>query len=233
MDAGLDYISFSFDGYEKASYEAARAGGKYEKTLGNILQFLRLKQERGARKPYAVLQVMELDDDPKPLRRRKRREFLAQFRGLPLNRVTIRTPHNWGGNIAFPGAEWHAGKRYAPCPFPWYSMTVLWSGKVCPCPQDFMGALEMGDLNQSSLEEVWNGPGLRTLRQRLRRRDIPAHWPCASCDRLYRKRILGIPTDYLAPFLRDNLGLASLQLSALGSRLSARGRAKAGTDVLS
>jgi MoaA/NifB/PqqE/SkfB family radical SAM enzyme len=210
MEAGLDFLSCSFDGYDKVSYEAARTGGKYERTLGNILRFLELKKALGRRNPFVQLWVMELDDDPAALRRRKRREFLRHFDGLPINKVTIHPIHNWGGNITVPGADMVGGKRYAPCTFPWYSLTVLWSGKVTPCPQDFMGVIDLGDLTQESVAEVWNGEKMRALRGMLKDRTFPREWPCATCDRLYRKRVAGVPTDHLALFLRDNLLLRPL-----------------------
>jgi radical SAM protein with 4Fe4S-binding SPASM domain len=226
MEAGLDFLSCSFDGYDKASYEAARTGGKYERTLGNILRFLEMKKTLGRRNPFVQLWVMELDEDAPAVRRRKRREFLRHFDGLPINKVTIHPIHNWGGNIIVPGADVFDGKRYAPCTFPWYSLTVLWSGKVCPCPQDFMGVIDVGDLSRQSMEEVWNGEKMRALRQMLKTRTFPQEWPCGTCDRLYRKRIAGIPTDHLGLFLRDNLLLRPLMAAGtLRARLGRRGTA--------
>src|SRR5439155_9533664 len=136
--------------------------------------------EMGTRHPFVQMWIMELDTDPLPLRKRKRREFIHQFDGLPLNKIAIHEMHNWGGNIVVPGAEWFEGKRYAPCPFPWYSLTVLWNGRVCPCPQDFMGVIDVGDLKYQSVEDVWNGPKLRTLRRMLKQRSFPKEWPCAT-----------------------------------------------------
>ncbi|MDD5435157.1 MAG: radical SAM protein, partial [Nitrospira sp.] len=43
LDAGLDFIIFSFDGYEKAVYERIRVNANFEKTLGNIKAFLEEK----------------------------------------------------------------------------------------------------------------------------------------------------------------------------------------------
>jgi MoaA/NifB/PqqE/SkfB family radical SAM enzyme len=40
IESGLDILSFSFDGYDPATYEANRPGAVYEKVLANILGFL-------------------------------------------------------------------------------------------------------------------------------------------------------------------------------------------------
>src|SRR3989304_3706257 len=59
LDAGLDFIIFSFDGYEKEIYEQIRVNANFEKTLRNIREFLEEKKRRGGRLPYVVFQVIE------------------------------------------------------------------------------------------------------------------------------------------------------------------------------
>ena len=51
LDSSLDLISFSFDGFEKATYERYRQPAGFDPVLDNILEFLRLKERRGQRKP--------------------------------------------------------------------------------------------------------------------------------------------------------------------------------------
>ncbi|GAI28295.1 unnamed protein product, partial [marine sediment metagenome] len=59
--SGLDLISFSFDGYTEKTYEKNRIGASYEKSLNNIIDFLRIKKELKSKKPllnfYLDLQV--------------------------------------------------------------------------------------------------------------------------------------------------------------------------------
>lgn len=43
----LDLISFSFDGFDAATYERRRPPARFQTTLENILRFLRLKAEGG------------------------------------------------------------------------------------------------------------------------------------------------------------------------------------------
>jgi hypothetical protein len=76
-----------------------------------------------------------------------------------------------------------------------------------------MGVIDVGDLKTQSLEEVWNGPRMRELRRVLKERRLRSDWPCATCDRLYRKRFAGVPTDHLGLFLRDNFLLRPLMLA--------------------
>lgn len=209
IEAGLDFLSCSFDGYEKGMYEKNRVGARFEWALDHLTAFLRLKRELGARRPYTVLQVMEIGGPPPDELRRMRHAFLARFEGLPLERVILRTPHNWAGDVFVPELSRDAlladGRRFTPCTFLWYSASVYWDGTVVACPQDFFGKLQMGDLRERPLAEVWNDSRLVELRRRMATGDIPKELPCYSCDRIWRHQVLSVPTDYLRAFLSDQI----------------------------
>jgi len=209
IEAGLDYMSCSFDGYEKGMYEKNRVGAQFEWALDHLTRFLELKRTLRARRPLVVLQVMEIGAPPKDELRRLRREFLDRFRGLPLDRVVLRDPHNWAGDVFAPELSRDAlladGRRFTPCTFLWYSSTIYWDGTVTACPQDFFGKLGMGDLRDKPLREIWNDDRLVQLRQRMATGDIPKELPCYSCDRIWRHQVMGVPTDYLRAFLSDHV----------------------------
>lgn len=201
LHSGLDLISFSFDGFEKETYERLRVNANYEKTLNNIFIFLRLKQKLGLKKPYTIFQTIDSGDDvPSSVQR----DFIRQFDRLPLDKLYIKLPHNWGGNIP-EDSEAASRKDYSPCTFCWYSLTILWDGTVLPCPQDYFAAIPLGSLQQSSLMAVWNGGAMVSLRRSFVTRDYSHISPCKNCDRLWRKTFLGIPTINLKTFLKENL----------------------------
>ncbi len=200
LDSGLDFLSFSFDGYSKEEYESIRIKANYEDTLKNIKNFLTLKKERGASKPYVSFTVIEFKEhSPK-----ERREFLKQFDGLPLNDVRIRKPHNWGGSYEDPGVN-KDKSVFLPCTFPWYSLTIFWDGTVLPCPQDFFGKLKLGNVKDAPIFEIWNSDKMIELRTNMTKDSAPLLTPCNECDRIYRKGFLGIPLEGIKPFLKDNL----------------------------
>jgi MoaA/NifB/PqqE/SkfB family radical SAM enzyme len=210
IDAGLDYLSCSFDGYEKDMYEKNRVGAKFEWALDHLKDFLRLKQTLRARRPLTVLQVIEVGAPAdKAELRRMRREFLGHFKGLALDRIVLRELHNWGGDVVMPDLSRDAlladGRRFTPCTFLWYSSTVYWDGTVTACPQDFFGKLGLGDLKSRPLAEIWNDGRLVDLRRRMAAGDVPKDLPCYTCDRIWRHQVMGVPTDYLRAFLSDQV----------------------------
>ncbi|MGK7344949.1 MAG: radical SAM/SPASM domain-containing protein [Candidatus Nitrospinota bacterium M3_3B_026] len=205
IGAGLSYISFSVDGYTKEVYEKTRVGGDFGETMENITRFLKIKKDLG-RGPYSIVQVMEIGEEKEGLARR-RAAFREMFNGLPLDRLIVRTPHNWAGDFKKfgRGVVDDSDAPFTPCTFLWYSMTIFFDGTVAPCPQDFFGKINMGDVSRSTVAEVWNGEAMRRLRRRMRERDVAGLEPCEECDMLCRRTFMGVPSNYLSTFIRDNV----------------------------
>lgn len=210
LTSGLDLISFSFDGYEKEEYEKIRVRSDFDKTLNNILNFLRLKKKLnqttpdGVSKPYTIFEVINFSGEPRNSERQ--RKFRAQFEELPLDQLIIKEPHNWAGSYEVKGhTPSYYANYYSPCTFPWYALVIFWNGKVAPCPQDFYCDLDMGDVNKSTIKEIWNGPRLVELRRRMKEGQCHDLSPCSSCDMIRRKTFLGIPTLNMKTFLKESI----------------------------
>lgn len=206
--AGLDMISFSFDGYTREEYEKNREGADYERTLENIKGFLKIKKELRAKKPLAVIQVIEYGSSGETKGRLQQKyHFLKGFNDHPPDRIIIRKPHNWGGLLDSrkPGSHSLSGSNKHTCTFPWYSLTIFFDGMVHPCPQDFMGKMPVGDLKKNSINEIFNGPALKELRKMFKSKEIIKSLPCSSCDRIARDTFMGIPKEYLNTFIKDNI----------------------------
>lgn len=191
LASSLDLISFSFDGFEKATYEGYRRQAKFDIVLGNILEFLRMKQRNGQKAPYTVIETIEFPDAGSGYGPEKRRAFLRHFEGLPLDRLVVKKPHNWGGNVNFDGDPHRA--KFIPCTFLWHSLVVMWDGKVGPCPHDYMGEIVLGDASSQDLASIFNSSMLKDLRQDMVRGKLPDWLPCNQCDTIRRRGILGLP----------------------------------------
>ena len=208
IKSGLNLISFSFDGYSKETYEKNRINATYEDTIGNIITFLKIKKELKSRTPITIIQVMEFDENLSPEDFQKQKnEFIKKFNTLPLDKLVIRTPHNWGGLLEIEGIK--KVNRYKskliPCTFIWYSLTIFYNGKVYLCPQDFAGEILVGDVNKDSIKDVFNNEVITVIRERFKNKNISDLNPCNSCDRIWRETIAGIPKEYLKVFIKDNL----------------------------
>ena len=206
--AGLNFISFSVDGYTQETYEKNRINAKYDSTMENILDFLKIKKQLGIKTPFTVVQVMEFDENlSKEEFQSQKTKFIKRFDGLGLDKLAIRTPHNWGGLLEIAGLRKIDRKndKLIPCTFPWYSITVFYDGMAHLCPQDFGGEILLGDLNKESLKEIFNNDVIRAVRNRFKNRDVKDLSPCNNCDRIWRHTVAGIPKEYLKAFLKDSI----------------------------
>jgi radical SAM protein with 4Fe4S-binding SPASM domain len=191
LESGLDFISFSFDGLDKETYERYRVGAQYEITVKNIKDFLRLKKAHKKKKPFTVLELIDYEKHDSQYDLKKLSEFKRQFDELSLDKLVVKKPHNFGGNVELNSTG--GANAYSPCTYLWHSLVVLWNGDILPCTQDFNGELVLGNLKDKSLEEIFYGDKLTSLRQKALTGDLEKLHPCSHCDMIKRKRIIGVP----------------------------------------
>lgn len=184
LDSGLDSISFSFDGENAEEYEAIRVGADFDQTLGNVLQFLRMKKERSSRSPFVFFQVIKPYRLDSPFIPTISDEFKKRFDGLPIDSFRVLYPFAWPGqetqNFLRP-----PGRKPFPCSVLWQSLSMGWDGKVLGCCGDLNGMMTLGDMREESLKDIWNGEIMVWMRrQHLRHKhhEIPL---CKDCDAAY------------------------------------------------
>lgn len=201
IQSGLDRLSFSLDGFDKETYERIRKGGSFEKTIANILRFLETKKEVQVKKPEVVVEVIDFVHKENKNLASAKNEFFSVFKNQPLNGLVIKKLHNWAGEIKKIENE----SLYSICPFPWNGLVIYWNGKVLPCPQDFFGYYVLGNVEDSTLRDIWNNQKMTTLRERLAHRQIDDLETCSDCDRLKRKGFFGVPREYLWRFVTHRM----------------------------
>lgn len=203
LRSGLDFLSLSFDGHDKESYERQRVNAEYDTTLSNIKGFLTAKKELAASRPYTVVQAVEGEADIASGAEKARKALLAQFGGLPVDEIKVIPQHNYGGKV---GSTAKGGPvTYTPCTFPWYSIFVLWDGSIVPCCLDWGGDYALGNVASTSLSYAWQSDKLAKLREALAAGDVAQIPLCANCDRLWQRTYFGIPNrsaKALRSFLR-------------------------------
>ena len=64
----------------------------------------------------------------------------------------------------------------------WHFMVILSDGKCVPCCRDYLYELEMGNVSQQSLEEVWFGEKYKRFRQLHKKGEWSQISLCDDCD---------------------------------------------------
>jgi len=207
IEAGLDFISFSFDGLDPKTYETIRVGASFEKVLENITAFLKLKKKLRSPTPYTMIEILalpQMQDQADKLD-----EFRNRFRGLPVDKISIKPVHNWGGNIELETKQDGAGEpdqpEYCPCTNIWYAMVILWDGSVALCVQDWYNDNPLGNINDCSVIAMWNSEMIVSVRELLAAGEYKQCEICSHCDLLFRPAVNGIPRLNLVGFVSDML----------------------------
>jgi MoaA/NifB/PqqE/SkfB family radical SAM enzyme len=167
IEAGLDAINISVDASGREVFESTRVGLKYDKVIANIERLVRLRTEMGRRRPKLILSFVRQNNSL------DEQAFIEHWKRIA-DKIHITDLHNWAGTL-----HTQSDVNY-PCYRPWLTFTVLWDGRVSLCCADFDGRHILGDLNTSSIKEIWNAdPYVTTRRQHLESGgpDI-----CRSCD---------------------------------------------------
>jgi radical SAM protein with 4Fe4S-binding SPASM domain len=113
------------------------------------------------------------------------------------NKGTHATLNNHAGSGSPPN-ESAKGKR---CAKPFREISVRWDGSVAICCNDWRGYYKCGNINNTPIQEIWNGPEFGAARVSLYHgmRDFG---PCNGCD----------ARSYRVGLLPDKLGKESLPL---------------------
>ncbi len=193
IGSGIDLVSFSFDGIDKETYEGYRIGAQFEETLNNISDFLLLKKRLNKKQPFTVLELIDFSNIDGDYKLDRLSYFMDQFRGLPLNRVIVKKPHNFAGSVNISVDE--ADSHYSPCTFLWHSLIIFWNGDILPCTQDFYGELSLGNIKDMSLKEAFNSQAIVSLREKALSGDLMHVSPCADCNMIRRKMLFRVPVD--------------------------------------
>jgi radical SAM protein with 4Fe4S-binding SPASM domain len=200
VDARPDWVSISFDGFQKEIYEEVRKGANFEQTVSNILGFLRARQQAGTHKPYISIERIDFRRYREQAHPQQIERLASEFRVAGLDEIVVKQEFNW---TTLDSPERGPSSEYTVCTFPWYAMVICWDGTVTPCPQDYLAHMVLGNVKDKSIREIWNDEQYRELRWK-QVNAIETLPLCRKCDRLNRKQMAGLPFQYMIPFLMDH-----------------------------
>ncbi|HZB25431.1 MAG TPA: radical SAM/SPASM domain-containing protein [Vicinamibacterales bacterium] len=167
VEAGLDAINISVDASGREVFEATRLGLNYDKVIANIERLVRIRAELGKRRPKLILSFVRQNNSA------DEQAFIEHWRAIA-DKIHVTDLHNWAGTL-----NRDSDVNY-PCYRPWLTFTVLWDGRVSLCCADFDGRTILGNLNTSTIREVWNAEPY----VQARRAHLESGGPdiCRSCD---------------------------------------------------
>jgi len=169
IDAGLDRLSISFEGYTKDVYEKNRRGADFKKVIKNIALIQGLKKKLNVSHPKIRIQTVLLPDLV---------PYLKNYKAFWKDKVD---------EIAYLDYKEMKTKKTGIvnswiCPQIWQRMAVWWDGTILPCNHDDDALLSLGNAKKVSLKDAWNSMKMKSIRKM--HKEAKAHL-INACDGCY------------------------------------------------
>jgi radical SAM protein with 4Fe4S-binding SPASM domain len=189
IDLNLDRIVFSFDAVNKEIYESIRIRSKFESTIRNILNFVKLNHEQGHHTHVCASMVSQERN------RQHIEEYRLFFARIPVDKVFVNPLLNLAGTsgvseeIDMSELRQGARENWPICRVPWQDLTVNWDGEVSACPVDTEVVYSVGNVKDATLQEMWNNERMRQFRRAHLTKDyslVEENGPlCGNCNCLW------------------------------------------------
>lgn len=169
VNAGLDWISISFDGMEKI-YNKIRKPAIFEETIEKI-KYIRFYREKiNKKKPLIRIQSVHSAIQGKEL------EFLKLWECIA-DRVNFIADQK----RSIDQKDYRHDPYYI-CPSLWQRMCISWDGKVVQCYGDYMEGNILGNVKERSLKEIWHDKPFNELRKLMKKGKRLVTKPCKTCS---------------------------------------------------
>lgn len=173
--SGLTKLIISIDGIDQSTYSAYRVNGCFNTVLEGIRNISEaVKKYRSSLRIEMQLLVNKLNESQIPHMKKLAARMNCSLR---LKSMQISSPHNAGSwmpaEVRFRRYEMSDGEYHIKSSLPgrcarlWFNPVITWDGKVLPCCFDKNGDHVMGDLNNESFREIWNGSKYNLFRKIL------------------------------------------------------------------
>ena len=160
IDAGLDEIRFSIDGFTKKTFEKIRKDSKFEKVIENCLRFIKIRDTYGPGKTQIQVRLVEQKENSHEIKDWKN-YWLSKLQSTDV--VASKKMHSWGNELE--NYEGNIDKNVIkPCISPFSTLEILHDGTVPLCGCDYKPAYNLGNVKNQSLKEIWNNTEFKKIR---------------------------------------------------------------------
>tara|TARA_Y100000816_G_scaffold122065_1_gene85777 strand:- start:13252 stop:14379 length:1128 start_codon:yes stop_codon:yes gene_type:complete len=163
-------LVFSIDAYTKELYEKIRVRGNFEKVLGNIRNFNKIKREFYPNAKVVTRASGVIISQQQDIKK------LTEFWKNEVDEVSFEMAEQMADTYNNKPSEINH-----PCNFLWENMYIWFDGKCNPCDLDYKSKLEFGNVKNASIKNIWNGSRLDLLRKKHIEGNRNKIMPCDRC----------------------------------------------------
>lgn len=171
LSAGVNELVFSIDAEEKELYEKIRVRGKFENVISNMVMFneIREKHYPNSRTTTTASGVFFHEDQ-------SIEKYTEFFNELVDNVAACNIENRWNTYANEPQPD-----ITGPCEYLWQRMYVWFDGIANPCDVDYKSNLEVGNINNDTIAEIWHGETYTKMREDHIAKERSKWNPCDRC----------------------------------------------------
>ena len=154
LEAGIDALFFSFDSMDRDTYNKIRLGASYDKVLKNIHRFIEIKNKYGYEKVHTRVSMTVMKPDI---------ESIEQFQKYWLKYVDAAGFGIYNDVVGTLKDSPYVSNFV--CAQPFQRMFIMWDGVSTPCCADDNRHYIYGNINKSSIYDVWHGTAAEKMRK--------------------------------------------------------------------
>ena len=170
LSGAVTTLVISADAADKELYSKLRVNGELSKVIKNIELFNKIKNAHySENKIVTRVSGVKITD---------KQNFVDMTKtwGSLVDQVAFVDYNPWENSY-----DAEENDLETPCSDLWRRMFVWWDGIVNPCDVDYKSNLKVGDIDNKSVSQIWNGKQYNKLRNDHLLKLRKNHSPCKSC----------------------------------------------------
>jgi hypothetical protein len=186
-------IRISVDGATRKTFENIRTGASFDKLIETFEVVHSINRgKRNSRIYSEVTSILNTEIIKEiPLYFKNFRKYVREI-DINFSPITALVLDNTYFDETFPYENLiHLN---APCKLPFIDLSYTFDGKATPCCRDYNAELTVGDINTTSIMDIWNGPEIESIRNKHLNQESHTLQHCANCYNSY---------DFLKPVLNN------------------------------
>jgi radical SAM protein with 4Fe4S-binding SPASM domain len=175
IESGLSRLIISIDGVKQESYGKYRIGGSLEKVIEGTKNIVKWKREMKSKTPFIMWQFIVFGHNEGEIE-----EIQQLAKEVGVDHLALKTAQVYNfesGSDLLPKNPKYSryikdGLAYKiksgllnHCWRMWHACVITWDGKVVPCCFDKDGEYRLGELNQTSFQNIWRSEGYERFRK--------------------------------------------------------------------
>jgi len=161
IKSGLTRLMVSIDAHSEETFSKIRVGGNYEKVKNNVLNLVKIRSKLGQKLPLIRVSFVLQKDNEKELN-----EF-KEFWETQVDYVHIQSfakPYETSEDFRLTDKHNDLKDNFR-CDQPWNRIMIRADGNIHPCCSFYTYDLGMGNINNSTISDIWNSQRFKELRK--------------------------------------------------------------------